>query len=422
MLTKDLIRCRCKGERLYPRFVPVDDAALLGLAERLLGVFRAQPPPTRGELLEAGAAVLGTERDAPLAKGLCKLLLDRCEFRQPGEGDYAAWRAAVFGRSAEALREGGLEAEAEDFRGRILAALVPPSGLGAEDLYGDLPENEVLERFRDLGPKQLLERYNVGLVQALLLRAEDLTLTVPDPEAAPMRRLLKYLRFFRLLARVFGQAPDAGGGATADACLRVVIDGPGSILAHSARYGLQLASFFPAVCALRRWSLETRVAWKGDHRLVLTEASGLVCHYRNFSAYVPEEVSLFHRHFRQTVTDWRIVGHTPFLSMGGQELVFPDLSFEGSDGTCLHLELFHRWHAGPLLQRLRALDAQPALPLVIGVDRSLTRDAAIADALEASPCFARRGFLFRDYPTVERAVACLRQAAARGRAGNGDPT
>jgi len=391
---------------------PADDA-LLQVAERLLTAYRSQPAPTRGELEENAAGIVATYPEPIVARGLDKLLADRCEFATAGERDYPALRAAVFRVAGQALRAGA-PAAAESYRTAVLERAGVVDALAGTDLYADLPENERLVSFRDLGPRQLLERYNVGLVQALLLRASRLEVTVSSAEPAALRRVLKYLRFFRLLARI---TPDSPGA------LRLHIDGPGSILSEAKRYGLQLACFFPALCGLAAWRLDTEVEWKGRRRpLHLTEAAGLVSPYRNFSAYVPEEIRLFHEHFRRTVTDWCVTGQTPFLHGGGQEMVFPDLSFSRADGTVCHLELFHRWHAGPLLDRLRLLRDGPDLPLIIGVDHALARDPAVAAALAASDWFQQRGFMFRDYPTVEKTLACLTRAAAAARVGQGEPS
>ena len=226
-----------------------------------------------------------------------------------------------------------------------------------------------------------------------------------------MRRLLKYLRFFRLLARL-SEAP--GSAAAAVPALHLHIDGPTSLFSEAKRYGLQLACFFPAICGLDTWQLDAVVEWKGQTRpLSLTQDCGLVSHYRNFSAYVPEEIRLFHEHFRRTVEAWRITGQTPYLRGQGQEMVFPDLSFTRADGTVLHVELFHRWHAGPLRERLRLVQERQDLPLIIGVDTALARDPEVAAALAESDWFQERGFTFRDYPTVTKTLACLERAAVR---------
>jgi hypothetical protein len=128
---------------------------------------------------------------------------------------------------------------------------------------------------------------------------------------------------------------------------------------------------------------------------------------------VPEEVRLFHRHFRETVEDWQIVGNTPFIQAGGQQLVFPDLSFADAQGRVLHLELFHRWHRGQAEQRLELLRTRPQTPLILGIDRALAEAPPLDTILtEESPLVDTRVFLFRDYPTVNRARKCLDAAVA----------
>ncbi|MCK5804341.1 MAG: DUF790 family protein [Lentisphaeria bacterium] len=411
MLTKDLLKCRIERGFVRPRFIDVDSESLRDLAGELLAVYRCDPPPTRAEITELVQPLVNAQPDVILARGMNKLLLDRCMFSQVADLDYAALRTQLF--EASARRLAAPEADPESFRTAVIAEAGLPDDFVENGIYADLPENERLLRFRDMTAKELLERYNVGLVQSLLLRAEDLELKISSPDPAKMRRLFKYLKFFRLLARVYsGASTTAARRRERGEAMRIVVDGPASILGQARRYGLQLASFFPAVCALDHWTLDTVVEWKRRRlRLRLTEKTGLVSHYRNFTAYVPEEIQLFHRHFRDTVKEWQVVGSEACLETGSQELVFPDLSFENDGGLTVHLELFHRWHASQLLERLARVEELDEVPLIVGVDRALLKRDGVEAALEASPWFQERGFLFRDYPTVARTVKCLRSCA-----------
>jgi len=403
VLTKDLIRCRVSGNRVSPQFVPVDRPDLLELAEELLAVYRADPPPTRGEIAEAVNPLITAFRDAKFARGLDKLLTDRCEFSHASDRDFPSLRRQLFEISA-CLLKAGPDDDYGAYRQQVLDGHADLAAAVEEGIYADLPENERLIRFRDLYPRQLLERYNVALVQSLLLRADRLEVTVASPAPAKMRKLMKYLKFFRLLTRIHrvGEKGRKKPGGVDDAVM-LTVDGPGSMFSHAKKYGLQLASFFPAVCDLENWRLDADVEWRGAGReLRLDQRSGLVSHYRNFSAHVPEEIRMFHQHFTKTVADWHIVGHTPFIDAGQQELVFPDLSFEHDSGRTVHLELFHRWHASQLLARLAMAEGGKIPALIVGVDRSLERAPETASALERSEWFATHGFLFRDYPPVSK--------------------
>jgi hypothetical protein len=66
------------------------------------------------------------------------------------------------------------------------------------------------------------------------------------------------------------------------------------------------------------------------------------------------------------------------------------------------------------------VEQHPGVGLILGVDQSLARDPETAALLAASPWFQRRGFVFRDYPTVAKTLGCLGRAAAVNLTGPGE--
>ncbi len=400
VLTKDLIQCRLKGDKLQPVLLDTADPELLAKADQMLTIFRQCTGSRKAELDSMLTPVLSDIRPLALGKGLRKLLEDRCEFSNPDKLDYPTERQKLLAISATLLNQ-QLWPSLEDFRQALKQAAGEENPLLRQGgLYADLPENDSLITFKDLNPRQLLERYNLGQVQALLLGAEHLELLVDSAEPAKLRRLCKYLRFFRLLCQI---KAENGGNA-----LRLRIDGPASLFENCRKYGLQLAVFFPAVCTLETWCLKADVQWKEKKRMLqLDQSSALVCPYHIFSACVPEEIKLFHRHFKETVADWHIVGETPFLRAENNEIIFPDLSFASDSGEVRHLELFHRYHANRLPARLAWLGKHPEIPLILGVDKTLLRNPELEEQLNNSPWFQQNGFLFRDYPGCEKTRQCL---------------
>ena len=396
MLTREHLRLHRRADRAIPVFVDPGDPGWLAAAESVLAVFRttARARGTRGELEER----LETVNDpAHETDALVKLATDQSEFADAFECDYPKLRAELFAASAGLL---GSAASPEDLRAK-LAARPEFAKFLAGDIYGDLPENQRLTAFRDMTAKELLERYNLAQAQGLLMFAQSLTIRTPGAEPAELRRLFKYLKFFRLLASVKRD----GEGFVLN------VSGPLAIFANTRKYAVQLAAFLPAAVLLPKWRLEAKIEWKGRVLdLVLDETSGLRSPYRNFSAYVPEEIAMFHRLFREKISDWAIVGETPFLTGARGEVIFPDLSFrEAATGRTVHLELFHRWHKGQLEDRLRFLAETRGLPLVIGIDRSLADEDALAGFLAQWPELAGKLFLFRDFPGVDRVAKLLRE-------------
>ncbi len=391
MLTKDLLKFHLRKGEVQPDFVAVEDESLLALAEQLIGFYTQEGEIRRGHLDEEIEEFLRTCRPLAVAKGFNKLLQDRCEFAHTDETDHPARRAGILQQAAELLADGGVETPTQ-FRQMVTGSP------GRAELYADLPANERLVKFRSLTARQLLQRYNVAQVQGLLFSAGSLTLHTRNENAANLRRAFKFLKFFRLLARIYKEDDDS---------LRVEIDGPLSIVKSARKYGLQLASFFPAVCHLKTWQIEAAVTVKKrDCRLLLDQETGLVSHYRNLSAYVPEEVLMFAKHFEKKGRGWKLTRETPFISMDSGEIIFPDFTFENESGERVYLELFHRWHRGALLPRLRYCIAKGEGPLFIGIDKALYK-GELKDLLETGVLPEHRFFTFRDYPTVTKVQKCL---------------
>lgn len=414
MLTKDLLNFRTMNGYAKPKFIDAEDPRLLDLASQLIAFYDPEAGMLRSEIDEIVLPIIKSNKDLKLAKGLNKLILDRCDFSIPSDLDCQAERRTIFAISAELIKTGNAQ-DYENFVNMINAG--SNAQFIANGIYSDLPENETLTSVKPLYPRELLERYNCSLVQSLLFYSRQLEVSLEDPEPSKMRKMLKYLKFFRLLAEI---KTDAKNSVKEEMPRKIsmTIDGPASLFENTQKYGLQLACFFPAVCDMDKWKIKTDLLIdKKELKLSLDQKSGLVSHYRNFTAYVPEEIAMFHKLFKEKSNFWQITGHSGFMHMGNQELVFPDLTFRNAETEkIIHLELFHRWHSTPLIQRINICEKKQDLPLLLGVDRSLYNKPEIKNALDNSEYFSKSGFLFRDFPGVDRTLKKLEEKASGSRA------
>ena len=182
MLTKDLLRIRLNGDYLKPCFLDRNCAEWLDLAAELTGLYENGTGESAGTLDAAAEACVLRCADIKTARGLLKVIRARADFS--GEGDdfpYQEERRALFLKTAELIRAQALPADVRAVRGAVFAGR--PSPLDGQGLYSDLPENERLIRFRRTFPQEAVDRYNVGLVQGLLLTADSLDLNVPASTA-----------------------------------------------------------------------------------------------------------------------------------------------------------------------------------------------------------------------------------------------
>ena len=169
------------------------------------------------------------------------------------------------------------------------------------------------------------------------------------------------------------------------------------------KYGLSLALFFPAILHHERWSLNAQIELRSGrkYQLELDQSCGIQPPPEHFSGYIPDDFSAFQKAFEAKVPDWELSGNNAFLELPGEAYCFPDyqLQHRHNDQRVV-LELFHAWHATQLEARLKQLATLKSAPLLIGVDRKLTRDEDVEAKLKKSKYFQKWGFLFSDMPTA----------------------
>lgn len=393
MLTRDLLRFRVSDGVVRPTLLKATPT-IVELAEQLLGFWRQGVGKKLGDLEDAAMPLLHQSRALLVARGMQKLITDDCAFADPSSAE--AVREQAFAASALALRAPLADVDAHR------AAIAAQIGLSSSELmtrlYADLPDQAVLERASTLSAPRLLARYNLSLCQGLLLAARSLDVVIADADTGLRRRLLKALRFRRLLAEVTGD--DRGE-------LRLCVSGPASVLDQASRYGLQLALWLPALACARDWrataeiDLPRRAGSPGGRaRLELSTDLGLEGDSA-FLGYVPEELADLQRSLADKFPTWTWQD-AQLLPMPSGELVVPDLQL-AADGGTVAIELFHRWHGHALKRRLDQLASGLAPRLAIGVDRALAKTKDVAP-LMTHPAFVSHGFLFSEIP-APRAIA-----------------
>ncbi|MBF0444135.1 MAG: DUF790 family protein [Magnetococcales bacterium] len=401
MLTKDLIRFnRNRQSRIFPRFLNVDDKITLNLVEELATLYQTGVGQSREDLAELALPIINAHRSPLIAKGINKLLLDRCQFREPDK-DVAPFRAKVFATAAKLLTSNDPKMDSlSHFRQVVGQQHGEDADELAAALHGDLPIRQPLQSFETVLPVKLVHRYNLAQAQGLLFNSSRMSITFKEPDVGKRRFFFRYLRFFRLLARVYKESGDQ---------YRLELDGPLSLFDQTRKYGLRMANFLPVVVLLTEWSLTATI--KPEERsgtLQLDHNDGLISHYRLTTAYVPDEFKIFAQQFKMEVEGWKIQNISPLLDLGKQELAIPDFSFRHKSGQIVHLELFHRWHKGAMVRRIKHMDGlQKKIPLVIGADLFLKKDPPTLKQLEQSPWFKNHGLIFNAFPPVKRVVKVL---------------
>jgi predicted nuclease of restriction endonuclease-like RecB superfamily len=352
LLTVDLVRARKKAGRIQAAYLRGDAASrLLPVAQFYLDT-HLQMIGERRDDIDAVLATREVEaRDRVAALGLRKVVEDRCEYEVAPGAEPEALRREVFWAAAKAHR--ALDVRADFDREAVLAEVAGRLGTTREaieaGLYADLRGSEVLKSVEALTPEAAIERYNLGLAQAVLLRALRVTVRVEGESAARMRRLFRAARFHQLLHVVKGD-PEAG--------YTIELDGPFSLFESVQRYGLKLALFLPSVLSFRTFVVRADVLWG-------RERTPNVFEIRPEDELVPSaadtvddatEIDTFCAAFARLESEWTLKRSERIFALPGEVVCVPDLVFENREtGEEVYLELFGFWSRAAVWQRVELL-------------------------------------------------------------------
>lgn len=342
MLTGKLIRVRHAKNRLVPLYVEPDDSGLRGLAEQILLAYRSGPGRTRGEIADDLTDLIPEGPRGLLPAGLAKLLEDRCEFEVAAEHPPEELRAAAF-RAAAIHRAAAAQAGIPFDRDAVLAEIAAQLSLTLtpeqvdRSLFADLKDEQRVQTFEDISAEHLLDRYNVALAQAVLVRCTAMEARVWGESPARFRQLFRKVKFHRLICTIH---ESAGNSYT----LR--LDGPLSLFTSTQKYGLQLALFLPTLLHCKALDLKASVRWgteRKEKHFALSSADGLRSHLADFGVYTPPEVQIFADGFAAKVKGWTIDSdpHPIPLSDG---VWVPDFKLtHAKSGKEVFVEIFGFW-------------------------------------------------------------------------------
>ncbi|MEL6342660.1 MAG: DUF790 family protein [Myxococcota bacterium] len=419
MLTSDLLRVRVVKKDLKPQFIKVTAPRHLERADHLREMFQRALDEgwSRALISDAITEIEGLSTDHKLIKGLAKLLLDKCDFAArtlPMEDapDPGTLRSRAFRLAAQkgplARRPGPTARLTAKSVFMSLAAELGCTPQQVEDaLYADLKEEQILVAVKmPESGAALLHRYNVALIQAVLLRSSRITLALKGPSPRRLRQLFRYLKFHQLMYRMSTDAD----------VVTIEVDGPQSLLKQSSRYGMQLAVFFPAILLQDRpWTLSAEVLWGNKRKLrkqlTVDHSMGLQSHYRDRGAWKSPTEEWFEERYRQLNPSWTLGPGEP-IDLGEQRVLIPDFTFRRR-GRVAHMDIVGFWRKGYLEKRLQGTPSN----VILAVSKRLSGEkAALPKALQAQVV------AFAEIIPAKEVLARLEEVAEPLEEGEADPS
>lgn len=402
MLTGNLVRVKtAKNGRICPIYLDRDSSKWLEVAQSLLYIFRDGVGMTRGEIETEIDELVGEGLATLTHRGLAKVLEDRAEFEVVADVPPETIRAKVFTAAAQERQRLRAEARHAPFdRSAVLDGVAKELGLAPDvvttSLFADLKDENRLLKFEDLSETRLIERYNVALAQAVLLRSVLVTAEVRGERPVRYRQLFRQLKFHRLLYRVEGSMQQ---GYTFH------IDGPLSLFSATNKYGLQMALWLPTLLHCDDFRLGAELRWgpRREPRSFHLEArDGLIPHTPDSGTYVPAELNAFVERFRQVAPAWELTEATDVIELGREGVWVPDYRFvHRATGIDVFVEVVGFWKRSSLERLLRLLPRYGPKRFLLAISERFKVDE---EALESLPGSVLR---FREIPNAPELAAQL---------------
>ncbi|TNE44503.1 MAG: DUF790 family protein [Deltaproteobacteria bacterium] len=354
MLTSDLLRVKVIKDEIQPRYIDATKKRFLNHAERLIEVYKENVGQNRGVLDEDIKDVIGDGTDFVIQKGLSKLLSDRCEFEVVSRVPPRDLRERIFALSAQ-HHPVALQPDHHHTmdRNQLLTLVGEEFELSADEveaaMYADLQDAYMLQSFDPIKAIDLLHRYNLALAQALLFRATHLYIELRNATAQRLRQMMRYIKFFRLIAT----AQPLGHNH-----YKIHIDGPLSLFRFTQKYGVQMATFLPALLLCDDWHLEAEIKWedkKPPYRFFLDNDTELTSHYPDRGVYLTQEEQRFRKKWKTFTSEWSLEPHTQILRLGTHDTLVSDYILKHEDGREILLVVMGFWQRNTLLRKLELI-------------------------------------------------------------------
>jgi predicted nuclease of restriction endonuclease-like RecB superfamily len=396
MLTADLVDARKKGSELVLRTLDAEGRIeALAIGRALLDASRDFVGKRREELEEAWDAAIqdATTKRFKLAAGLRKLATDACSFEAQTTLDPIELRRALFTRASE-LRRASDEGERFD-RASVVAETAAMFEMIPEDveraLFSDLRSEHVVIAAPTLDPASLVEAWELGQAQAVLLAAVRITCEVYASSPGLVRELFAKLKFHKLL---FSAERIPATDKTPEGW-KLVIDGPYSMFDAVTKYGVRLALAFPALRSLERWSLVADVRW-GKTREALEFRLASDPKRRTQVSEAPIHQADDVRELMDAINaqdgPWRARPSSAILDVPGSGICVPDLELSRKGvKKPIYVEVLGYWSRDAVFRRVELVERGLGGRVIFAVSSRLRVSEAVLDESASSSLYVYKG-------------------------------
>ncbi len=242
------------------------------------------------------------------------------------------------------------------------------SALLEKTLFSDLEDELILKDFKPLAPESLIKRYNLSLLQTLLLKSLRLEFSA----SGNWKNIFRDVKRMGLIYSV--ERSDNGEG------YKITVDGPLSLFKMTERYGTSTAKLVPQIIFSDSWTIRAEILARRKGRVYTFETNEEEKHLLADGEEAAEQGSQnglydssledkFARSFISYNSGW-VLRREPEPLIAGRHILIPDFSFE-KHGLKVYLEIVGFWTPDYLKRKISKLSSLRDVDIIIEVDESL---------------------------------------------------
>lgn len=334
------------------------DDVYIGAAETCLGIYRSGVGESRKSLHREVENVLTELGCCPPRRvaAFCKLLDDAATFNSD-KSRAVKLRQRVFQIASPlhpivSVREGIFEHGIAEAQARVCKELGMEWPDIASMMFADVIELQRLASFDDtMTGFDFLSRYNVAQTQAALYRATRVWIDA----RSDFKTILGQAKLAGLMHRIERLSEKDGIPG-----YRFKLDGPGSVLRSTTRYGIRFAQMIPTLLVCRDWHLTAEILTVTKHRMRMTlnPADGLRSRSVRPDSFDSEIERTIDARWRVAPVEGWTWRREADLLVRGQSVMTPDFSItHPQTGRKLLIEVVGFWTPEYIAEKVARLKA-----------------------------------------------------------------
>ncbi len=331
MFPKNLLIARARKESIKIAFLDPGDPEIINIADSVYNAIRQFEGMTKRDIDKKLNDLEDMAKNFKVVRGFKHLLYKKARFVQNSPVKPELLRRELFKITPEG-------AVTEDQRNSALKKVADIFYISREQvekgIVADIEDNFILKGIDRIDPVNLVKQFNLEQIETVLAKASYMEISVSEGH----RELISAIKRAGLI-----YSSERG-----DDEIRIIVDGPLSLLRYTEKYGYAFISLIPFIVSHSSWSFKASVQYSGSggKKMVTLELD------ESSSSYLPVSSAPY-----MVVHDKRIddlvasINHTVNQKIAyvttepvvvNRRLYYPDLVIS-YNGLNIYVDILHYW-------------------------------------------------------------------------------